>query len=179
MAPVVFRALSFPDFAVYMYNKLKGNKYGGVYQFMIPTVLLRDPELIKMVTVKDFEHFLDHQAPISEEAEPMFGKALFNLKGKQTTAYTVNLPPLNRCKNVSKTQWFNWPVTKINIHVHLTHPAQQNICSVKKKSQLMLYRTIIVVCIQIQIKHIYTLCGQNVGFFFNVKCTVHKATTRL
>ena len=88
MAPVVFRTLSFSDFAVYMYNKLKGHKYGGVYQFLIPTVLLRDPELIKMVTVKDFEHFLDHQAPVSEEAEPMFGKALFNLKGEQITACT-------------------------------------------------------------------------------------------
>jgi cytochrome P450 family 9 len=44
--------------------------------------MLRDPELIKMVTVKDFEHFLDHRAPISEEAEPLFGKGLFNLKGK-------------------------------------------------------------------------------------------------
>ena len=82
MAPMVFQRLSFPDFVVYIYNKFKGLKYGGMYQFLIPVVLLRDPELIKMVTVKDFEHFLDHQAPISEEAEPLFGKALFNLKGE-------------------------------------------------------------------------------------------------
>jgi len=93
MAPVVFRALSFPDFAVYLYNKLKGHKYGGVYQFMMPLVLLRDPELIKMVTVKDFEHFLDHQAPISEEAEPMFGKALFNLKGQRWKDMRSTLSP--------------------------------------------------------------------------------------
>jgi hypothetical protein len=45
--PVVFQRMSFPDFAVYMYCKLKWHKYGGVYQFMIPVVLLRDPELIK------------------------------------------------------------------------------------------------------------------------------------
>jgi cytochrome P450 family 9 len=133
MAPVVFRTLSFSDFVVYMYNKLKGHKYGGVYQFLVLTVLLRDPELIKMVTVKDFEHFLDHQAPVSEEAEPMFGKALFNLKGKQITACTVFLLPLNRSKSVSKTQWFNWPVTKIITHLHLTHPAQQKTRAVKKK----------------------------------------------
>jgi len=105
MAPVVFRALSFPDFVVYMYKKLKGYKYGGMYQFLRPVVLLRDPELIKMVTVKDFEHFLDHQAPISEEAEPLFGKALFNLKGEQFTACSVPLLPLNRRKGVSKMQW--------------------------------------------------------------------------
>jgi cytochrome P450 family 9 len=103
MAPVVFRALSFPDFVVHIYNKLKGHKYGGVYQFISPVVLLRDPELIKMVTVKDFEHFLDRQSSISEEVEPLLGKALFFLKGEQLPACTVLLLPLNRRKSVSKT----------------------------------------------------------------------------
>ena len=36
----------------------------------------------------------------------------------------------------------------------------------------MLYREIIAVCSQIQIKHISTLCGQNVEFV-NVKLAVH------
>jgi cytochrome P450 family 9 len=70
---------------------------------MNPALLLRDPELIKMVTVKDFEHFLDRQVPISEDAEPIFGKAIFNLKGEQLTACTVLLPPLNCRKTVYKT----------------------------------------------------------------------------
>jgi cytochrome P450 family 9 len=122
---VVFRALSFQHLVVYIYNKLKGHKYGGVYQFMKPGVLLRDPELIKMVTVKDFEHFMDRQPP-TDEADFIFGKSLFNLKGKQFTARTVPLLPLNSRKCVSKTQWPNWPVTKINIHLHSTCPAQYN-----------------------------------------------------
>jgi cytochrome P450 family 9 len=81
--------MSFPDFVSDIYNRLKGHKYGGLYQLMNPFLLLRDPELIKMVTVKDFEHFLDRQVLISEDAEPLFGKALFNLKGEQLTACTV------------------------------------------------------------------------------------------
>jgi len=125
MAPVVFRALSFPDFFVYMYNKLKGHKYGGVYQFMRPVVLLRDPELIKMVTVKDFEHFLDRTLPITEEVDPLIGRALFNLKGEETTSCTAPLLPLNRSKHVFN-QWLNRPVTKINIHLYSTHFAQYN-----------------------------------------------------
>jgi hypothetical protein len=44
-----------------------------------------------MVTVKDFEHFLDRQAPISEDAEPLFGKVLFNLRGEQLSAGIVIL----------------------------------------------------------------------------------------
>jgi len=91
VAPVVFRALSFPDLISDIYNRLKGHKYGGVYQLMNPVLLLRDPEVIKMVTVKDFEHFLNRQFLISEEFEPLFGKALFFLQGEQLTASTVPL----------------------------------------------------------------------------------------
>jgi cytochrome P450 family 9 len=81
MGPVVLRVLSSPELVFDMYNRLEGHKYGGVYEFMNPVILLRDPELIKMVTVKDFDHFLDHRTPISEDTEPLFGKGLFNLKG--------------------------------------------------------------------------------------------------
>jgi cytochrome P450 family 9 len=123
MAPLVFRAMSFPDFVVYMYNKLKGHKYGGVYQFMNPALLLRDPELIKMMTMRDFEHFVDRQFPITEEFDHLFGKSLFNLRGEQLTACTVLLLPINSSKTVSKTQWHNRPVTKINMHVHSIHTA--------------------------------------------------------
>jgi len=42
----------------------------------------------------------------------------------------------------------------------------------------MPYREIIAVCSQIHTKHIYTLCGQNVGLL-NVKLVVHIVTTGL
>ena len=96
MAPLLFWTLSFPDYVSDVYNRLKGHKYGGLYQLMDPILLIRDPELIKIVTVRDFEHFLDHQVSISEDAEPLFGKMLFNLQGEQHIACTVLLLPLNR-----------------------------------------------------------------------------------
>ena len=114
MAPVVFRQMSFPDFVVYMYKGLKGHKYGGTYQFMNPSLMLRDPELIKMVTVKDFEHFLDRQAPISEETEPLFAKVLFNLMGELLIAWTVLLLRL-------KTYIQTVPCSK---HAHLGYKNQ-------------------------------------------------------
>jgi cytochrome P450 family 9 len=103
MAPIMFQTMSLPDFVSDIYNRLKGHKYGGLYQLMNPFLLLRDPELIKSVTVKDFEHFLDRQVPISEDAEPLLGKALSNLKGEQLTAYTVFLLTFNSRKTVYKT----------------------------------------------------------------------------
>jgi cytochrome P450 family 9 len=105
MAPVVLQKLSFPDYITDIYNRLKGHKYGGVYHLLSPVLMLRDPELMKMVTVKDFEHFLDRQLPMNEEAEPLFGKALFNLRGEQLAACTVLSLPLNIHKTVSRTQW--------------------------------------------------------------------------
>jgi cytochrome P450 family 9 len=112
--------MSFPDFVSDVYNRLKGHKCGGVYQLMTPVLQLQDPELIKMVTVKDSEHFLDHQVTISEDAEPIFGKALLNLRGEKLAACTVLLLPLNR----NKTQWPNWPVNTINISRYSNHSAQ-------------------------------------------------------
>jgi len=124
MAPVLLQTLSFPDFLSDIYNRLKGHKYGGMFHLMNPVLLIRDPELIKMVTVKDFEHFLDHQLQVTEEIEPLFGKSLFNLKGEHLTAHTVLLLPVNRHKTVSETQWHNWAVSKFNIQVYSTCTAQ-------------------------------------------------------
>jgi cytochrome P450 family 9 len=95
MGKIVLRIQSFPEAVVDMYNSVKGHKYGGTYQFLTPIILLRDPELIKRVTVKDFEHFLDHRNPISEEAEPLFGKSLFNLKGKSLSGAELTLCTVN------------------------------------------------------------------------------------
>ena len=40
----------------------------------------------------------------------------------------------------------------------------------------MLYREIIAVCSEIRIKHVNTVCGQNVGYV-TVKLVVHIVTT--
>ncbi|PSN52369.1 Cytochrome P450 9e2 [Blattella germanica] len=93
MGPLVLRKASFAEHSQNIYNRLKGYKYGGMFEFMNPVLVLRDPELIKMVTVKDFEYFLDHRAPISEEAEPMFGKNLFNLRGHRWKEMRSTLSP--------------------------------------------------------------------------------------
>lgn len=48
---------------------------------VIPTLLVRDPELIKQMGVKDFDHFTDHSIT-AENIDPLLGKNLFSLKGK-------------------------------------------------------------------------------------------------
>lgn len=51
--------------------------------FRKPLLVLRDPELIKKITVKDFDHFLNRNLIIDAETEPLFGKSLIMLEGEE------------------------------------------------------------------------------------------------
>ncbi|XP_069676207.1 cytochrome P450 9e2-like [Periplaneta americana] len=93
MAPMILGKLSYPDFINDLYKKLDGHKYGGVYEFFRPVIMLRDPELIKTVTIKDFEFFVDHTNPVTEDVEPLLGKGLLNLKGQKWKDMRSTLSP--------------------------------------------------------------------------------------
>jgi hypothetical protein len=44
-----------------MYKQLKQHKIGGIYEFSNPMVLVTDPELVRDITVKNFDHFHDRR----------------------------------------------------------------------------------------------------------------------
>ena len=50
--------------------------------------MIRDIELVKKITVKDFEHFLDHRAMLSTE-DSLFSRNLFSLKGMNTVGTKI------------------------------------------------------------------------------------------
>jgi cytochrome P450 family 9 len=49
--------------------------------------------LIKQITVKDFDHFVDHRRFFSEDTDPMWGKNLFNLTGQKWREMRATLSP--------------------------------------------------------------------------------------
>jgi hypothetical protein len=65
-------AMHFSD----MYWELDSEKYGGLFQMRVPSLIVRDPELLKIIMVKDFAHFTDTITVVSEKNDPMFGKLL-------------------------------------------------------------------------------------------------------
>ncbi|KAJ8965321.1 hypothetical protein NQ314_004215 [Rhamnusium bicolor] len=67
--------------AQYIYNQCPGARYSGVYQFVQPILLVKDPELIKQLYIKDFDHFVDHMEFIPADADPLWNKGLLSLKG--------------------------------------------------------------------------------------------------
>lgn len=66
----------------------------GYYDFLKPTVFIRDPEIIKQITIKDFEHFEDHPPFIDAEAtSDLFGKSLLLLTGQKWRDMRITLSP--------------------------------------------------------------------------------------
>ncbi|KAF5291528.1 hypothetical protein FQR65_LT01841 [Abscondita terminalis] len=55
--------------------------------------MVRDLELIKRITVKDYEYFIDHNNLMTEEIEPLMGKSLLNLKGQRWRDMRAALSP--------------------------------------------------------------------------------------
>jgi hypothetical protein len=91
MGPLLRRKQYFPQLMLSVYNQLKGHPYGGFFLFKQPVVVLRDPELIKAITVKDFEHFMDHRTLFSEDGERVWSRGLFSLKGNGINVYISSM----------------------------------------------------------------------------------------
>jgi hypothetical protein len=64
-----------------IYTYVDGHKIAGMFDFLRPSYVVRDPELIKHITVKDFDHFVDIPIIIPEDVEPILTKGLQGLKG--------------------------------------------------------------------------------------------------
>ncbi|KAF7987348.1 hypothetical protein HCN44_003110 [Aphidius gifuensis] len=62
-----------------LYNLNKDAQYVGFYDFSYPTVFIRNPELIKSIAIKNFDHFVNHRAVIDPKTEPLFGNNLISL----------------------------------------------------------------------------------------------------
>ncbi|XP_059612328.1 cytochrome P450 9e2-like [Phlebotomus argentipes] len=91
--PLVFQTKTFTDTVHEFYNFFPREKVNGIFEFRKPVFLIRDPELIKQIGVKDFDHFLDHRVNLEEDQEPLFGRNLFALKGQRWRDMRSTLSP--------------------------------------------------------------------------------------
>ncbi|XP_018404336.1 PREDICTED: cytochrome P450 9e2-like [Cyphomyrmex costatus] len=92
MTSVIFRRMSFFDFILKIYNFNPNAKYFGVYVTTNPIFLLRDPELIKTILVKNFDAFPDRRG-FNELNEPLLAKNLFSLRGEKWRNVRTLLSP--------------------------------------------------------------------------------------
>lgn len=61
--------------------------------FMQPCLFVRDLDLIKHITVKDFENFPNHDSLISEKTDPVLSLNLFSLEGVKWKEMRSTLSP--------------------------------------------------------------------------------------
>lgn len=80
MIPIILRKISVPDFIMKMYNLNPDAKYVGFYEFRRPVILLRDPELIKLVGIKQFDIFPNRRGYDAGNPDAVMGKDIFSSK---------------------------------------------------------------------------------------------------
>ncbi|KAJ8668284.1 hypothetical protein QAD02_009947 [Eretmocerus hayati] len=75
-----------------MYNWFTNERFGGLIRVRSPMLMLRDPDLIKAVCVKDFTVFRNRGIPVNNTSDPLSGH-LFNLEGDQWKNLRAKLTP--------------------------------------------------------------------------------------
>lgn len=83
MGPIFLRHQSLPDLVKWIYNLNPDAKYVGMYDLTKPLTVIREPELIKSITLKHFDMFPDHRSFIDETQDPLIGKNLVALRGEK------------------------------------------------------------------------------------------------
>ncbi|KAJ3651457.1 hypothetical protein Zmor_017499 [Zophobas morio] len=66
----------------------------GIYIFNRPILVIRDPQLIKKVLVKDFDKFINHQVASNEKADPLSYHSLFGSQDQVWKNLRVKLSPV-------------------------------------------------------------------------------------
>ncbi|XP_013199513.1 cytochrome P450 9e2 [Amyelois transitella] len=93
MARIIFRMDHFTKDFERLYNEFPNERFIGKYEFVKPSLLIKDLELVKKITVKDFEYFLDHRSFFDENTDPFFFRNLVALKGQEWKDMRSTLSP--------------------------------------------------------------------------------------
>jgi cytochrome P450 len=77
-----------------IYNEHSDKPYVGIFSFDKPSLLIRDPELVKFILVKDFQTFMDRVTSFDGKFDPIFGNSLNALKGQIWRHLRTKLTPV-------------------------------------------------------------------------------------
>ncbi|XP_021705963.1 probable cytochrome P450 9f2 [Aedes aegypti] len=97
--PLMLRKVTFIEFIQSIYNKYPGVKVFGMFDTITPFFVIRDPELIKQIAIKDFDHFVDHRPTFGlddetvEHPKALFRKTLVSMTGQRWKEMRATLSP--------------------------------------------------------------------------------------
>ncbi|KAJ8728417.1 hypothetical protein PYW08_016802 [Mythimna loreyi] len=88
-----FRKMHFVEEMQLVHDAFPDEKYVGFMDCTKPILFIRDPELIKQITVKDFDHFTDRREFLTEELDPLFASTVLFMKGEKWRQMRTTLTP--------------------------------------------------------------------------------------
>jgi cytochrome P450 family 6 len=77
-----------------IYNEHSDKPYVGIFSFDKPSLLIRDPEFMKNILVKDFQNFVDRILTMEVKLDPIAGNSLPLLKGQRWRILRSNMTPV-------------------------------------------------------------------------------------
>uniref|UniRef100_A0A224XSQ9 Putative cytochrome n=1 Tax=Panstrongylus lignarius TaxID=156445 RepID=A0A224XSQ9_9HEMI len=92
-APILFRTMANGVRLKEICDRFPNEPILGYYNFMEPTILIKDVDIIEKILIKDFVHFVDRGFPVDEQRNPLDSN-LFAMTGKRWKAVRNRLSPI-------------------------------------------------------------------------------------
>lgn len=90
---VVMGSVPLVDAIHSLYHRFDGQRYFGIYEGRQPMLVIRDPQLVHTIMVKDFRSFVDRNADKVSFVHDKLFDHLVNLRGEQWKAIRAKLSP--------------------------------------------------------------------------------------
>ncbi|EEZ99187.1 cytochrome P450 9e2 [Tribolium castaneum] len=94
LLPTVLKTKSTAELIQHLYKAFPNERFVGIFQFNTPILLIRDPELIKSIAIKNFDNFVDHYGFANDDIDPLWAKNLFASQGERWRDLRQTLSPV-------------------------------------------------------------------------------------
>lgn len=91
---VIINRISLGDQLTKFYNQFPNEPFVGIFDKRTPMLVMKDPDLIKDVLIKDFSVFADRGIPTFEKVEPLSSLQLVTLEPERWRPMRNNLSPV-------------------------------------------------------------------------------------
>ncbi|KAJ8728419.1 hypothetical protein PYW08_016804 [Mythimna loreyi] len=93
MYNTTFKKLHYVEDMQLAYDAFPDERYVGFMDYSTPVILVRDPQLSKQITIKDFDHFCNRRELFAQEVNPLLVKSLLFLRGDKWREMRTTLTP--------------------------------------------------------------------------------------
>lgn len=92
---VILGKKSIPENINEIYKKHPDRKFIGIYDLGgTPSHMIRDPELVNKISIKDFDYFVNHYFQLDKHLDPLVGRTLFSMANQEWRDMRGTLSPL-------------------------------------------------------------------------------------